>query len=199
MSFRIITISREFGSGGRSIAKEVASRLGYAYYDQEIVSEIAKKSGLAESFIQENGEYACSRSSLLFDFNNFGTGYHTSISDQLYVLQRNLIIELAEKSSCVIVGRCADYVLRERTDCLNVFLHADMDFRAKRIVDLYGETTDSPKKRLQDKDKRRKTYYKYYTNRNWGQAQNYHLSLDSGKLGIETCIDIITNLVKKEQ
>ena len=198
MKYRIITISREFGSGGRTIGKVLADTLGYEYYDNELVAKIAEKSGLAESFIKESGEYANATNGILFNFNNFGTMYNTTIQDELYVIQRNLIKELAEASPCVIVGRCADYVLRDRSDCLNVFIHADIAFRADRIVHLYGEKEDSPEKRVKDKDKRRKTYYKYYTNRHWGEAANYHLCLNSGELGIDTCVKLIKRLVKEE-
>lgn len=198
MKLQIITISREFGSGGRTIGKKVAEQLQIAYYDEEIVSEIAKESGLAESFVKEQGEYANTSSHFLFNFNNWGNGMTSTLSDRLYVLQRNLICELAEKGPCVIVGRCADYVLRERRDCLNVFVHADMEFRADRIVRLYGEKVDAPQKRLEEKDKKRSTYYKYYTNRTWGKAQNYHLCLDSGMLGIEHCVQIICDVVNEK-
>lgn len=198
MKLQIITISREFGSGGRTIGKKVAEQLQIAYYDEEIVSEIAKESGLAESFVKEQGEYANTSSHFLFNFNNWGNGMTSTLSDRLYVLQRNLICELAEKGPCVIVGRCADYVLRERRDCLNVFVHANMEFRADRIVRLYGEKEDAPQKRLEEKDKKRSTYYKYYTNRTWGKAQNYHLCLDSGMLGVEHCVQIICEVVNEK-
>lgn len=103
-------------------------------------------------------------------------------------------MNLAEKESCVIVGRCADYILGEKEDCLKVFIHADLDKRAERIVKIYGEGKDSPKKRLQDKDKRRKAYYNFYTDMEWGKTQNYHISLDSGVLGIEKCVELIAGL-----
>ena len=126
--YRIITISREFASGGRTIGKKVADALGYAYYDNELVTKIAKESGFAEAFVKENGEYAGFTSSLLFNLslNNIGAAGTLSTSDQLYTYQHKIIRELAEKGNCVIVGRCADYILREREDCLNVFIHADM-------------------------------------------------------------------------
>ena len=105
-----------------------------------------------------------------------------------------MILELAEKGPCVIVGRCADDILRGKADCLNVFVHADMDRRAKRIVEQYGESADAPEKRLRDKDKRRAAYYQLYTDRKWGDVRNYHIALDSGVLGITTCVDIIAQL-----
>ena len=105
-----------------------------------------------------------------------------------------MVTELAQKEACVIVGRCADYILRDTADCLKVFIHADMAFRAKRIVEVYGEREQSPEERLRDKDKRRAAYHRFYTSMKWGHAQNYHLTLDSGVVGIERCVAIIAEL-----
>lgn len=199
MSIRIITVSREFGSGGRTIGKEVADRLGWTYYDNELVNKIAKESGLAESYILESGEHACSTNSFLFNWAINAEAMRSgtmSVSDRLYVVQHNIITDLAKTGSCVIVGRCADYTLRDRADCLHTFFHASAAFKADRIVNLYGETTDEPEKRLKDKDDRRRAYYRHYTGRVWGLAENYHISLDSGLLGIETCVDIVVNAAK---
>lgn len=189
----IITISREFGSGGHSIGKLVAEKLGYQFYDSEIVNEVARRSGFAPEFIEEHGEYATARSSLLFTLATANQNGLQALSmhDKLYIEQTRIIEELAEKGNCVIVGRCADYVLRERKDCLHVFIHADLDSRAKRIVERYGETDKSPAKRLAEKDQKRKVYYRNYTGRTWGQAQNYDLCLNSGVLGVIHCADII--------
>lgn len=196
---QIITVSREFGSGGRSIAKAAAKKLGFEYYDNELVKLIAKESGLAEDFILENGEYACSTNSFLF---NWAINAETTragalpISDQLYIAQRRVILSLAEKGGCVILGRCADYILRDREDCLNVFVHAAAPYKADRIVRLYGETDEHPEKRLKDKDDRRRAYYKHYTGENWGDARAYHLCLDSGILGTDLCVELITAAAK---
>ena len=108
--------------------------------------------------------------------------------------QAALLLELAQKGPCVIVGRCADYILQDKADCLKVFIHADMDFRALRIVEVYGEREQSPEERLRDKDKRRAAYHRFYTDMKWGYAQNYHLTLNSGVLGIDQCVNIITSL-----
>lgn len=109
----------------------------------------------------------------------------------------NIIEELAEKGNCVIVGRCADHILRKRTDCLHVFIHADMEHKKERIVNLYGETSVSPEKRIREKDKTRALNYKYYTDRTWGMADNYDISLDSGILGEEKCVELIVGLAKE--
>lgn len=189
----IITVSREFGSGGRSIGKLVAQRLGYEFYDSALVNEVAKRCGFSPRFIEENGEYASARSSLLFSLATASQPTLDSVSmfDKLYIEQCKFIEELAQKGNCVIVGRCADYILRDRRDCLHVFIHADMESRARRIVERYGEKDKSPEKRLIEKDQKRKVYYKNYTGRSWGQAQNYDLCLDSGTLGVELCSELI--------
>lgn len=196
---KIITVSRQFGSGGRSIAKSVAEKLGYAYYDSELVEEVAKKTGLHPSYIADAGEYAPGKSILSYAFSSGNThlsGNNLNANDYLWSAQCNIIMELAEKGNCVIVGRCADYILRERKDCLNVFIYADPDYRADRIVRLYGERDKAPLKRLEEKDSKRKVNYKYYTGRNWGSVENYHISLDSSALTAEKCVDIIVDLAK---
>ena len=194
----IITISREFGSGGRTIGKLVADRLGYQFYDRELVNKVAERSGFSPEFIEESGEYASARSSLLFAMATAGqySADGLSMHDRLYIEQTRFIEELAEQGNCVIVGRCADYILRDNKDCLHVFIHADMENRAKRIVERYGEKNKSPEKRLAEKDQKRRVYYKNYTGRNWGQAQNYDLCLNSGVLGEEACVELIVAACK---
>ena len=194
----IITISREFGSGGRTIGKLVAERLCYQFYDRELVNKVAERSGFSPEFIEESGEYASARSSLLFAMATAGqySADGLSMHDRLYIEQTRFIEELAEQGRCVIVGRCADYILREHKDCLHVFIHADMASRAKRIVERYGEKDKSPEKRLAEKDQKRRVYYKNYTGRNWGQAQNYDLCLNSGVLGEEACVELIVAACK---
>ena len=198
MSKNIITISREFGSGGRTIGKEVAKKLGYAYYDKELVKMVALETGLDEGFIEQEGEYAPNKNFFSYLFSSAAPGVMNGMSmeDFLWVMQRKIVLDIAEKGNCVIVGRCADYILKERTDCLNVFVHSSMPKRAERIVRLYGESEKAPEKRLEEKDKTRSLYYKRHTGREWGDARNYNLSLDSGMFGIDKCVDIIIGLSK---
>lgn len=194
MKNRIITISREFGSGGRTIGKQVAEKLGIPCYDAELLAKIAEKSGFAKEYIAEQGEYTYHSNWLANAFSSNRSLTGISTQDYLWDVQRKVILELAEKESCVIVGRCADYILQDTADCLKVFIHADMDKRVERIVKVYGETNVAPEKRLRDKDKRRKSYYHFYTETEWGIAKNYHISLDSGAFGIDKCVDIIAGL-----
>ena len=195
---KIITISREFGSGGRSIGKAVAAKLGITYYDKELIKQVAEKTGFDPKYIEENGEYTKSKWSLLSAFPTANDAMGgMSAADYLWIMQRKVILDIAEKESCVIVGRCADYILKDFDNCLHVFIHADTDFRAERIVRLYGETEKKPEERLNEKDGRRRLNYKHYTDRQWGMCQNYTLSLDSSVIGIDTCVDLITGLAEK--
>lgn len=191
MRNRIITISREFGSGGRTIGKKAAEKLGIPCYDSELLQKLAEESGFTEEYIKDAGEYVPSDFlSAVFSNRNLGP----TNGDRLWRLQFDLITDLARKGPCVIVGRCADYILRDKADCLRVFIHASMEYRAERIVKVYGERGESPELRLRDKDKRRAAYHRFYTDMKWGRAQNYHICLDSGELGIGKCVEIIAGL-----
>ena len=192
---KIITISREFGSGGRTIGKQVAEQMGYQFYDKELIEKIAQEAGLSREFVEKSGEYSPGKN--MFSYAFVGRGIiGVSVEDYLWRKQREIILELAEEGNCVIVGRCADYILRNRTDSLHVFIHADLEKRIERVVKLYGETDQNPQKRLADKDKTRRLNYKYYTDRMWGMSQNYDITLNSGKIGLERCEEMIVNLAK---
>jgi len=194
MRKNIITISREFGSGGRTIGKEVAKRLNIPFYDKELIEKVARESGLNVNYIEEHGEYASSNPFAYAFLGHYIDGM--SMNDYIWMMQRKIILELVQEGPCVIVGRCADYILRDRDDCFNVFICSDLDKKVERIVRLYGETDEKPEKRLADKDKKRRANYKYYTDQVWGLAQNYHLCLNSGEIGIDKCTELIVDLVK---
>lgn len=202
MEKKIITISREFGSGGRTIGRMVAESLGIPFYDKELVDQIALESGFSPNFIEEHGEHSPGKSLFSYAFAPQGVpGVMNGLStaDFLWNIQCSVILQLADKGPCVIVGRNADYILKDRDDCLHVFVHADLDFRADRIVRLYGESEKSPVTRLQEKDKRRRVNYQHYTGRTWGQAQNYDVCLNSSSLGIGRCVEIITSMVNQSK
>ena len=195
MTKRIITISREFGSGGRFIGEEVAKKLGIAYYDKNIISQIAEKSGLSPEYIQENAELSPKKGLFAYAFSGRDiTG--KSVEDMVYEAQRNIILELAEKESCVIIGRNADYILKDRDDILNVFIHGDMPEKIQRISQLYRVTEQEAVKMMADTDKRRMTNYNFYTDQKWGKASNYTLCLNSSQLGYDRCEALITECVK---
>lgn len=193
MSNRIIAIGRQFGSGGRTIGKKVAERLGIPCYDNEILERMAMESGFTKEYVKEQSEFSASRNwfSHAFYAGEFNS---TSYQDDLWALQHRIIQELAEQGPCVFVGFCSEYILRNHDNCLRVFIHADMDQRAKRIVEQYGETSESPEKRIKDKDRRRAAYYQYYTGLKWGSSKNYHITLNSGTMGIDQCVDILTQM-----
>ena len=195
MAKRIITISREFGSGGRFIGEEVAKKLGIAYYDKNIISQIAEKSGLSPDYIQESAELSPKKG--LFAYALAGrdiTG--RSVEDMVYEAQRKVILELARKEPCVIIGRNADYILKDRDDALNVFIHGDMLEKIQRISQLYRVTEQEAVKMMADTDKRRMTNYNFYTDQKWGKASNYTLCLNSSQLGYDRCEALITECVK---
>ena len=198
MKYDVITISREFGSGGRTIGKEVADKLGIPCYDQEIIEKLAEESGFSKDYIEDKGEYATHKNWFANAFASSGTQQGSSNQDYLWVLQRRIILDLAKAGPCVIVGRCADYILDKEYNCLKVFIHASIEKRIEHILANYGERKESPEKRLSDKDKKRKAYYKYYTETEWGVAKNYHISLNAGELGIERCVDIIADVYNME-
>ena len=193
MKHRIIAISRQFGSGGRTIGKTVAEKLGIPCYDQELITLLAQESGFSPEYVKESSEDTARTgwlANLLAD-----RVYDTPITQNvLWEAQRRVILELAEKGPCVIVGRCADFILQDRPDCLRAYIHADKAYRAERIVRVYGEREDSPSKRIEDKDKSRRAYYQQYTGSTWGDAENYHIALDSGALGLDTCVRLLLEL-----
>ena len=195
MAKRIITISREFGSGGRFIGEEVAKKLGIAYYDKNIIGQIAEKSGLSPEYIQENAELSPKKGLFAYAFSGRDiTG--KSVEDMVYETQRNIILGLAEKEPCVIIGRNADYILKDRDDALNVFIHGDMLEKIQRISQLYRVTEQEAVKMMADTDKRRMTNYNFYTDQKWGKASNYTLCLNSSQLGYDRCEALITECVK---
>lgn len=190
MSKRIITISREFGSGGRFIGEEVAKKLGIQYYDKDIIGQIAERLGLSPKYIEENAELSPRKGLFAYAFSGRNiTG--KSVQDMVYESQRKVILEIAEKENCVIVGRNADFILQDREDVLNVFIHGNAPEKAKRICDLYHVTESEAVSMMADVDKRRMTNYRFYTDRKWGMASNYTLSLNSSQLGYAMCQKII--------
>ena len=195
MAKRIITISREFGSGGRFIGEEVAKKLGNAYYDKNIINQIAEESGLSPDYIQESAELSPKKG--IFAYALAGrdiTG--KSVEDMVYEAQRKVILELAEKEPCVIIGRNADFILKDRDDVLNVFIHGNMPEKMKRICQLYNVSEQDAVKMMTDTDKRRMTNYNFYTDQRWGKASNYTLCLNSSQLGYNKCEEIIMECVK---
>jgi cytidylate kinase len=193
MSYRIIAIGRQFGSGGSTIARKLAERLGIPCYDEVILERMAAESGFAPEYLKEQAELSASRNWLGHALSA-GMFAGNSYQDELWNLQNKIISELAEKGPCVFVGFCSEYILRKHDNCLRAFIYADVDKRVQRILEQYGDNGVAPEKRVKDMDRRRATYYQYYTDLKWGAARNYHISLNSGTMGIDACVDILENL-----
>ena len=200
MSIKIITISRQFGSGGRTIAKTLAQKLGYDYYDKEIIEQVAEKTGFSKDVVASKGEEAPGKSIFSYGFEAQATPgimNGMTMNDYIWSVQRKVIKDIADSGKpCVIVGRSADFILKDYDSILNVYICADKNFRAERIVKLYGENDKKPEKRLDEKDKKRAANHKHFTDLEWGYAPNYDICLNSSALGIDKCVEIIEDLVK---
>ena len=201
MEKRIITISREYGAGGLPVGRIVAEKLGIPFYDKKLVEHVAEESGFAPKFIEEHGEHSPSGSMFSYAFAPQGVPgvmNGLSTSDYLWNVQCNVILQLAEKGPCVIVGRNADYILKDRKDVLNVCLHADIPHRVERVLEANPDEKN-PEGRIAARDKRRRLNYQHYTGRTWAMSQNYHICLDTSVLGYEQCAEIILNAVKNSK
>ena len=202
MKKKIVTISRQYGSGGRYIGENLAKAMGVPCYDEKLIDMVAKESGFAQSFVAEKGERMTGSllfniaSSLSFANNVFSTNNGVTLQDEIYFTQNRIIKELADKGPCVIVGRCADYILREREDCLNVFIFADNESKIERAEKYFNITREEAPAVLKKKDKARANHYKYYTDQEWGMASNYDLCLNSGLIGIEGCVKAIQQVLE---
>lgn len=201
---KIITIGRELGSGGRTIGKMVANQLGIPYYDRELIDKAAEKAGLSTKYI-ENTEQKITNS---FLYNlAMGTSYGYGIlqaannqslplMEQVYIAQKQIIMECANRGSCVIVGRCADAILNDQYDVFRVFVYADMKKRMERCVKKYGMSKDTVKKQIKQSDRERSCHYNAFTDKIWGERHNYDLMLDSGALGYAKSANIICSIVQ---
>ena len=193
----VITIARQYGSGGRIIGEKLAKALNIPFYDKELIAMAAKKSGLSKEIFEKAGEKATSSLlySLVMGTYNFGSHFSMAadmpINDRLFMIQADIIKNAAMEGPCVIVGRCADYILREHTHCFHVFIRADHDDRVKRIVEEYGDPADKAEDLLQKKDKQSANYYNFYSNKKWGDLNNYDLVVNSSLFGIEGSIELI--------
>ena len=193
---KIITISREYGSGGKYIGELVAKKLGIPFYDKEIMQKIAEETGFVNEFIEKLAEYAPSKSIFAYAFAGRSVSGE-AVEDTIYAAQRRIILELAEKGDCVIVGRSADYILKGKHETIDVFIHGDLEAKKERVCRFHGVNAADAEKLLRDTDKKRAINYKYYTGEAWGDAKNYTLTLNSTKLGTENCADIIAEIYKK--
>lgn len=194
----IITVSRQYGSGGRYVGKMLADKFGIPFYDKELISLAAKESGFAESLFEnaeKNTTYSLLYSLSMFGASSAGT-YGLPLSDKVFIIQSDIIKQVAEKGPCVIVGRCADYVLREKQNVVNLFLYSDIDSCIKRATQYYNLEEKKAKEAIEKTNKKRAAYYNYYTGERWGDVKNYHLSLNTDAIGVENCVDVAARYIE---
>ena len=202
---KIITISRQYGSGGREIGAKLAAYFGIPFYDNELITRAAKESGFAEAAF-ENAENKATNSllySIAMGMNSYGNqelGFsHLSLDDRIYLAQSDVIRKVAAEGPCVIVGRCADYILKEMPNVINVFIWADMPFRIERAIRIDGLSENKAQENIQKIDKRRANYYNYHASEKWGRAENYHLSVKSSYGGIDHAVKTICTYVENAE
>ena len=198
MGNAIYTIGREFGSGGKIIGEMLAKRLGVKLYDKELLQKAAKDSGFCEEIFENHDERPTSSFLYSLVMDTYSAGSYSSapfldmpLNHKVFLAQFDSIKKIAEQESCVIVGRCADYALSDNPDCLNIFIHADMDDRIKRVSKRLNITESKAKDQIQKKDKQRASYYNYYTSKKWGDSRSYDLTLNTSKLTPDECVEII--------
>lgn len=197
---KVITLSREYGAGGHSIGTKVAEKLGIPFYDKDIMRAEVKASGFDLDLVERESEDLSKLDSLLSVISNISSGYYNDSHEKLEAIQKAVILDLAKKGPCVILGRCADDILlKAGIDCFNVFIYADEIHRAKRIGELiHSEDPTEIRRAMLKKDSARHNYYNRFTGKKWGNSLNYHLCLDSGYFGYDKCAEIIVDLAKSE-
>lgn len=202
----VITIGREFGSGGLDVARKLSDKLNVKYYDKELLAMAAKESGLCEEIFENHDEKPTNSFLYSLVMDTYSVSGYTSapfldmpLNHKVFLAQFDAIKKLAEKESCIIVGRCADYALAEHPNCISVFIHADMDFRINHVMETFNLTKEKAKDMIQKTDKKRASYYNYYSSKKWGDSRSYNLSLDSGQLGLDGCVEMILNYMDIKQ
>ena len=200
----VITIGREFGSGGHEIGMKLAERLGIKCYDKELLELAAKESGLCEELFASQDEKPTNSFLYSLVMDTYSLGYSNSyvdmpINHKVFLAQVDAIKKLAEKESCVIVGRCADYALEDDPFAVSVWIKASLDERVKRIKKLYELNDSKAADLIQKTDKKRASYYNYYSSKKWGEAKSYDLCIDSGLVGIDGAIDIILKFIELKE
>ena len=195
MANKVITIARGYGSGGKTVGKRLAEKLGIAYYDHDLIRLASEESGIHESLFGQADERVkgglCKKSNPYRE-NPLPPDSDEFVSDEnLFALQAQTIRRLADEQSCVIVGRCADFVLKDRPELVRVFIHADREACIRNIMDMYGVSEKEAEKTMEKTNRARSAYYRYYTGHEWDNACNYDLCLDSSRLGYDKCVEII--------
>lgn len=201
----IITIGREFGSGGHLIGKRLAEKLQIPFYDKELLDRAAKDSGLCKEIFENQDERPTNSFLYSLVMDSYSFGYSSNVmndmplNQKVFLAQFDTIKKLAEEGPCVIIGRCADYALEDRDDILTVFIHADPDIRVRRIAKIYDISANKARDRIRKNDKSRSSYYNYYTSKEWGAVNSYDLSIDSGKFGIDGSVEMILKAIETKE
>ena len=197
----IITIGREYGSGGREIGRLLAEKLGIKCYDKELLTLASKESGLSEELFKSNDEKPTNSFLYSLVMDTYSVGYSTSsfidmpLNHKVFMAQYDTIKKLAESESCVIVGRCADYALKNCPECISVFIKASMEFKIDRIMKLYDYSENKAKDIITKTNKKRSNYYNFYTNKRWADSRSYDLCIDSSELGIDNSVELIMHYI----
>lgn len=198
----IITIGRQFGSGGHAVGEKLSKQLGIPFYDKELIAMAAKESGYSEKLFEDVDEkptnsflYSLAMGSYIMG-NSLSGAVDMPLNDKLFVIQSNIMQKIAAEGSCIIVGRCADYVLKEEHDCVNVFIHADMEIRVKAIAKAFQVTDAKAEDMIIKTEKTRASYYNYFANTHWGKVDNYHLTIDTGLIGVDNTVALIKSFVE---
>ena len=188
----VITVSREYGSGGRYVGRLIADKLGIKLYDKELIEKVAEETGLSEEYIENNEQ----KREVLANLNNGYSGLNNS--DELFIEESEMIKKLADKESCVIIGRCADFILKDRDNVVKVFIYSDMEDKIKRVTAIYGIKKENAKKEINRINKLRANHYKHYTDQEWSNNENYDITINSATLGVEKTADLICEMVKEK-
>lgn len=194
----IITIGRQYGSGGKEIGEKIAKELGIPFYDKELLTAAAKKSGICEEMFESHDEKPTSSFLYSLVVGSYASG-QTPMNHKLFLAQFDAIKEIASQGSCVILGRCADYALEDDPDVINVFIHADKETRIKRAVKYYNVEEGKAEDVINKTDKQRASYYNFYSGKKWGNAGSYDLSVNSGFIGIDNTVKTIIDFVEKRK
>lgn len=198
----VVTIARQYGSGGRQIGNAIAQELGIKYYDKELLERASKDSGLCQELFENHDEKPTNSFLYSLVMDTYSFGYSSAaftdmpLNHKVFLAQFETIKKIASEESCVMVGRCADYALADYDGALSIFVYADLDYRIHRIAEAYQISNSSAKEKIQKTDKQRASYYNYYTSKKWGEATGYHLCMDSSILGIDGCVELIKSAIK---
>lgn len=199
--YKILTMEREFASGGNEIGRRVAQKLGIALYDRNILVEAAKRLDIPAIYIEELEETA--PGSIIFNLSKTAIGGNRKenpnipMTERLFLEEKKIIEEIVEKQDCIIVGRCASYILKDRPDCLKVFVHADKEFRLNRAIQTEKIAKSEGEELLRKTDKRRSSFYSTHTGWKWGEMEHFDICLDSSSLGLDNCVDVLAGMMKK--